>query len=39
MEIVKDDDTVTRVTFNKLLDQLRNSNSVKLSTVENVYLS
>ena len=30
-----DDDTVTKETFNKLLNQLINSNSVKINTVGN----
>ena len=42
-ELVKastDDDTVTKETFDKLLNQLINSNSVKLNTVGNrEYLS
>ena len=34
-ELVKDEDTVTKETFDKLLNQLINSNSVRLNTVGN----
>ena len=34
-ELLKDSDTVTKETFDKLLNQLINSNSVKLNTVGN----